>query len=262
MSHAAPPIADPVFTTTATGRRLYVDPDDQRAQELVRSGLLMNAGSHRLWAAVLALHPWDLVVDIGANYGEMTLGVRMPRTARLMCFEASPRVLPYLRRSIRESGLDVDLREVAVGDRETHAEFAVDTVWSGRSGLAQTHRTDAEHPMRSVTVPVVTLDSQLRLAEGESVCVKVDVEGGELDVLEGARELVSSTRPWAIMAEVLHMDMFERAHLARTFTMRVMDRRTGDLVTVPPASPQRVAELLDSGWVHGQDAVLTQRSAA
>ncbi len=44
--------------------------------------------------------------------------------------------------------------------------------------------------------------------------------------------------------------------------MRVMDRRTGDLVVVPPASVRLVSELLDSDWLHSQDAILTTREAA
>ncbi len=250
------------FATSGTGRRLYVDPHDERAQELLRSGASMNAGSRQLWGAVLALRDWDVVVDVGANYGEMTLGVPVPASARIVCFEPNPRVVPHLRRSVGESGIDVDLREVAVGAREGEADFVVDTVWSGRSGLADVRRTDADHHVETVTVPVVPLDAELRLTDADSVCVKVDVEGGELDVLEGARRLVTSSRPWAVMVEVLHLDLFEKAELASAYTMRVMDRRTGDLLVVPPASPQRVSELLGSGWVHGQDAVLTARDAA
>ena len=249
------------FATTATGHRLHVDPDDERGQELVRSGAAMNEGSRRLWAAVLGQRDWDVVVDVGANYGEMTLGVPVPAGARIVCFEPNPRVLPHLRRSLREAGLAVDLREEAVGAREGTADFALDTVWSGRSGLAAVRRTDVENPVETVTVPVVTLDSALAPSDTDSVCLKVDVEGGELDVLEGARRLLSG-RPWAVMVEVLHLDLFEQAELAATCTMRVMDLRTGDLVVVPPASPHRVAELLGSGWVHGQDVVLTARDAA
>ncbi|GAB3037063.1 hypothetical protein GCM10011376_31950 [Nocardioides flavus (ex Wang et al. 2016)] len=256
-----PADTDP-FVVGATGRRLYVDPDDERAHQLVRNDGTLTPGSNRLWDAVLALQPWDVVVDIGANYGEMVLGASIPADARIICFEPSPRVLPYLRRSITESGLPIDLREVAVGAAVTEASFVMDTVWSGRSGLADTHRTDSEHALEAVVVPVRTLDSELALSEGDAVCVKVDVEGAEFDVLEGARALTASSRPWAIMMEVLHMDPFEKARLAADYRMHVMDRRTGDLVVVPPASADVLTELLAGEWLHSQDAVLTSREAA
>lgn len=245
-----------------SGHRMYVDPVDERARELIRADGTLTPGSNRLWDAALALEPWDVVVDIGANYGEMVLGAEVASAARIICFEPNPQVLPFLRRSIEESGLGIDLREVAVGASATEATFVMDTVWSGRSGLAGTHRTDSDHVLDTVTVPVRTLDSELALGAGESVCVKVDVEGAEFEVLAGAQELTASSRPWAIMLEVLHMDPFEKAGLAADYTMRVMDRRTGDLVVVPPASVRLVSELLDSDWLHSQDAILTTREAA
>lgn len=250
------------YVVGASGRRLYVDPADERAQELVRAEGTLTPGSNRLWDAVLALTTWDVVVDVGANYGEMVLGAEIGEDARIVCFEPNPQVVPFLRRSIEESAQEIELREVALGASGGEERFVVDTVWSGRSGLAETHRTDAEHPLEAVTVPVRTLDEELSLADHESVCVKVDVEGAEFDVLDGARSLTSSSRPWAIMLEVLHMDAFEKARLATGYTMRVMDRRSGDLVVVPPATPQRVGELLDSAWLHSQDVVLTAREAA
>jgi FkbM family methyltransferase len=256
-----PDDADP-YVLGATGHRMYVNPADERARELVRADGALTPGSNRLWNAVLDREAWDVVVDIGANYGEMVLGAEIADGARVICFEPNPHVLPFLRRSIEESGMGIELREVAVGAEATEATFVMDTVWSGRSGLAATHRTDADHHLSPVVVPVRTLDSELRLEESDSVCVKVDVEGAEFDVLEGARALTESSRTWAIMLEVLHMDPFEKARLAADFRMRVMDRRTGDLLVVPPASPQAVAGLLGVDWLHSQDAVLTARTAA
>lgn len=256
-----PSSTDDSYVVSPHGHRLYVDPADARAVELLRVDGTLSPGSSRLWQATLALREWDVVVDIGANYGEMVLDAAVPAGARVVCFEPNARVLPHLRRSIEESGMDIDLREVAIGARDGEARFVVDTVWSGRSGLAGTHRTDADHPLDTVVVPLRTLDGELP-DDGTSVCVKVDVEGAELDVLEGARGLTGSDRAWAIMLEVLHLHAHEQAWLASRFTMRVMDRRTGDLVVVPPVSPQRVTDLLQSGWVHPQDAVLTARDAA
>lgn len=247
---------------SATGRRIYVDPHDGRGEQLVRSGGAFNRGTLVAWGTVLALEPWDVVVDVGVNYGEMLLGATLPAGARIIGFEPNPRVLPHLRRSLAEAELPVDLRVVALGATESVATFAADTEWSGRSGLVESHRTDADHVLETFDVDVRTLDSQVPLAETDRVCVKVDVEGAEFDVLAGARELIRRQAPWAIMMEVLHMDGFEKARLAEEFTMRALDRRTGDFVTIPPVSARRVDELLGGGWLHGQDVVLTVRDAA
>jgi FkbM family methyltransferase len=247
------------FVVSRLGERIYVDPDDERVTALRMAGGELNRGSTRLWDLVLAMREWDVVVDIGANYGEMLLGARLPERARLLCFEPNPRVTPFLRRSIAESRLDVELREIAVGPRDGRDTFAMDVVWSGRSGLLGSHRTDADHAITTLDVPVRTLDSELSLSDGESVCLKVDVEGGEHDVLRGASELLGSGRPWAMMLEILHMDAFEKARLANEFSMSVLDDRTGELVAVPPTTPGAVSELLTAGWIYPQDAVLTAR---
>lgn len=255
-------VTDECYVLTGNGHRLYVDPGDARAAELLRAQGTLSPGSSRLWEAALAIEEWNVVVDIGANYGEMVLGAPLPEKARIVCFEPNPRVLPFLRRSIQESGMQIDLREVAVGATTTEATFVLDAVWSGRSGLESTHRTDVDHRLDSVVVPVRPLDQELALDKDSSVCVKVDVEGAEFDVLKGAHGLLESGRRWAIMVEVLHMDAFEKAQLAHEFTMRVMDRRTGNLIVVPPASAHRVSDLLQSGWVYPQDALLTARAVA
>lgn len=244
---------------SVTGHRIYVDPADGRGEELVRSAGAFNRETLAVWDLALALEAWDVVVDVGVNYGEMLLGAQLPPAARLIGFEPNPRVLPHLRRSLDESGLSVDLREVALGATESEATFAVDTEWSGRSGLDASHRTDAMHDIETFHVPVRTLDSELSVGEFERVCVKVDVEGAEFDVLAGALSLTRRAAPWAILVEVLHMDGFEKARLAADYTMRALDRRAGQLVTIPPVSARRVDELLSGGWLHGQDVVLTAR---
>lgn len=254
-------VGDRAWVEGPSGQRMYVDPADARARELLRSGGGFSAGSTRLWRAALGLEAWDVVVDVGVNYGEMLLHAEVPAGARRIGFEPNPRVLPYLRRSIEESGLDVELREVALGATEAEASFVVDTEWSGRSGLAHSHRTDAAHELAHVTVPVRTLDDQLDLRTDDSVCIKVDVEGAEFEVLAGAGEVLSD-RPWAVMVEVLHMDPFEKARLAEDYVMRVLDVRTEELLVVPPASADLVAGLLDASWLHSQDVLLSARVAS
>ena len=64
------------------------------------------------------------------------------------------------------------------------------------------------------------------------------------------------------MLEIGPLDMFEKASLAKAFTMSVLDDRAGDLVVVPPAAPRAVAALLAADWLCAQHAVLTPRPRA
>ncbi len=87
-----------------SGHRMYVDPVDERARELIRADGTLTPGSNRLWDAALALEPWDVVVDIGANYGEMVLGAEVASAARIICFEPNPQVCPSCAARSRSPG--------------------------------------------------------------------------------------------------------------------------------------------------------------
>ena len=85
-----------LFVANNLGNRIYYDPTDTRGLHLANAHGNLNQLSLELWNKALALQPWDLVVDVGCNYGEMIVGAKMPEMAQLIAFEPSPRVLPYL----------------------------------------------------------------------------------------------------------------------------------------------------------------------
>jgi hypothetical protein len=88
--------------TTAAGRTIYFDRADRRGADLAGSLGVLAPFSLTLWNIALRLHRWDLVVDVGANYGEMLVSVELPAASSLVAFEPNPRVLPYLKRTLSE----------------------------------------------------------------------------------------------------------------------------------------------------------------
>ena len=50
-------------------------------------------------ACLLAERPWTHVIDVGANYGEMLVGVELPQAATVIALEPNPFVIPYLTRT-------------------------------------------------------------------------------------------------------------------------------------------------------------------
>ncbi len=242
----------------ALGRRLWFDAADERGRALQERAGDLNGGSLELWRALLALRSWDAVLDVGANYGEMLLGVDLSGVPTVVGFEPNPRVLPHLRRSIEESGAGHPIREVAVSDVPgEELVFAIDLVWSGMSGLAATRADGAQHRVEEVAVRSTTIDVELAaLGEPESVLVKVDVEGAEQAVLAGAGALLGSDRPWAVMLEVLHMGLEAEAELLARYDVAALDLAEGSLARVPPMSADAWGALLATGWVYRQDVVL------
>ena len=141
------------------------------------------------------VRPGDVVYDIGANLGFMTL-VAARLGARVEAFEPLPESAAAVRRSAALNGFtDVRVHELAVAARSGRARFLrVDEgSWSHLADRGRHVRTTGELDVR-----VVALDD-LRGELAPPAVVKVDVEGSELAVLAGAAALLADARPVLIV---------------------------------------------------------------
>lgn len=240
---------------TDDGRTILVDPTDPRAVDLVAAGGDLNPLSLRMWRRALGAAPWETVVDIGVNYGEMLVRPALPAAARLVGFEPNPVVRDLATRTFALNGLDVDLRPQAVGGQGGPARFAVDHTWSGTSSL-DTGTYDEPGRWSFLDVDVTTLDDVLGSDPGP-FCVKVDVEGFEHEVVAGARRSLAAPVPWVLMLEVKHLPVDVLEGLAAQHAVLLLVPGaipSGDrLVRV---NPDHLEDLLPSGRVYAQDCLL------
>lgn len=136
----------------------------------------------------------DVAVDVGANIGSWTAALA-DRFKRVVAVEPNPQALPMLRR-VAESHLNVEVVEAAAGAEcgsvllnlfveAGHASVFDDTTLETLPRGAATG---------AVEVRVVSLDS-FGLASEPVEFVKIDVEGAERRVVEGASGLLSARRP-------------------------------------------------------------------
>jgi FkbM family methyltransferase len=157
------------------------------------------------WACQRLVRPGDVVLDIGANIGLVTfvLADLVGPRGQVHAYEPNPRLCDLIERSRQRNGADnVTLHRVAVGAREGHAVLNVPAGHAAAAFLAEGQTDSGE----SVDVPVRPLgehgtDSEL-LGQPRVRLIKIDVEGYEEDVLEGALPLLASeSRPFAILFE-------------------------------------------------------------
>jgi FkbM family methyltransferase len=135
------------------------------------------------------LRPGDVVVDIGANIGLATLVAAKivgPR-GRVVAVEPHPQTFEYLRDNVQLNGLAdvVRLYCAALGEREGQrriVEFPGDD--------SQNHLDGGDQS--GIRVAVVPLDGLLML-EGPTALLKLDVEGYEKLVLDGANRTLATT---------------------------------------------------------------------
>jgi len=141
----------------------------------------------------------EIVVDCGANVGIYSVFVAhaLKGISKVIAVEPFPENVEYLYENIRLNGLEsrVTVVQAAVSRREGTARLAV--LSSGGHHLLA---TDSSSRDQSIQVVTVTLD-QLHQEHGPIGCVKMDVEGAELDAVTGADHLLRTARPsWRIAA--------------------------------------------------------------
>jgi len=142
----------------------------------------------------------DAALDIGAHIGLFSVVIArlVGPSGRVLAFEPTPTTRKVLERTLRLNGLEdrVELRSEAVSSKSGTATF-FDTgdLVSNANSLVATARHDGEIRVNTVSV------DDLVDAGGLSVgCIKIDVEGAELDTLRGAARCLETQRPALALA--------------------------------------------------------------
>ncbi len=142
-----------------------------------------------------------IFVDIGANIGLMSLNVTHEIPAsRIFAFEPGLHQVKLLSQTVYDNGLDGQITVInsALGKESGQAEFFVHhSRHASGDGFRNTGRAGKANPTR---VGVVTLD-QWWLSAGKPAVdvVKIDTEGAELWVLQGAQDFLSACKPILVM---------------------------------------------------------------
>jgi FkbM family methyltransferase len=149
-----------------------------------------------------------VTVDVGANCGLYTR--RLARLSRqVYAFEPSHQMADLLRRT---SASNVSVHEIALSDQTGSAElFIPQGEHEPVYGLASLEPavSAANRQVVSVSVPTARLDA---IVHQDVAFVKIDVEGHELNVLNGAVELLEHSQPvFLVEAEDRHREQATRS---------------------------------------------------
>jgi FkbM family methyltransferase len=135
--------------------------------------------------------PAPLIVDVGANVGQFANAAKLffPE-AHVVSFEPDPEIYADLQVNTRMLR-DVELHNIGLADRDEvlafqRHELSVMSSFSAQTGDMAYHRGTAELPVRR-------LDAVLGPDDRPDL-LKIDVEGFERQVLQGAWETVSRSR--------------------------------------------------------------------
>lgn len=171
---------------------------------------------HVLAICLDALTPGGVFYDIGANAGYISLAAaRRMRDVRVIAFEPLPALAEDVALAARRNGFDrLDVYNVALSAENGEAELFLPTQSVHASFVSR------EQGARSVKVPTVRLDDAV--AAGiipPPTVVKLDVEGAEMLVVDGAEATLRAHRPLICFECDLNAERF--GHTPGSFMARL-----------------------------------------
>lgn len=143
------------------------------------------------------LRPGMVAIDIGAHHGIFTLlaAKRVGKSGRVIAFEPSPRELKALLFHVKINRLsNVSIEPFAVANSEGKEDFFV--CMQKSTGCNSLRAPQFGERLVKIPVSVKTLDGFARGTGLENVdMVKIDAEGAELEILQGASFFFQRNRP-------------------------------------------------------------------
>jgi FkbM family methyltransferase len=146
-----------------------------------------------------------VAIDIGAHVGvhALTLARLVGSHGKVIAFEPAAASFELLRRHIRMNGMTsrIEALHAAVGDRDGSRVLVTDPLGAdpGNSFVDRHYLARKRHEI----VEVVTLDTFCSRRRLLPALVKIDVEGYEARVLDGARQVLSQ-RPAPTIVCAVH----------------------------------------------------------
>ena len=200
------------------GLTVVTDFADERILEVIHEIRGENP-EYRVMQSLLS--PGATFVDVGANFGTFSLlGSRLVGVSgKVIAIEAQARLTAMIAESVASSGVtNCEIVNAAAGKDEGTATLLVPRDDSGRAGYFEGFSGKSAHD--KVAVKVKPLDEILSgTARGMQVMVKIDVEGSEMDVIDGAPRTIAELRP----AMMIELNPWSAAAAGRS-TSEIIDR--------------------------------------
>jgi FkbM family methyltransferase len=173
--------------------------------------------------AMKHIRPGQVVYDIGANVGLHTLlySRLVGQHGRVFAFEPSPDTAALLAEHVRiNAKRNVTIVQKAVAGRTGKMHFSL-------KGDSRTRRLDADG---DATVSTVTLDQIVQDLPPPN-CVKMDIEGAEVDALQAAGDCFRLHKPILLLAT--HGTEASCSILLRSWGYDVQSFAGPDLLALP-----------------------------
>lgn len=159
----------------------------------------LYAGLHEFNEMGFLLHfitESDVFIDVGANAGSYTLLAAGVKKAHCVSFEPSPSAFHVLEKNIQLNQLETLVKTVnaAVGNEDKILNFSLNQDTTN-------HVVNEGEELETIPVKVVKLDNLV--PEEQPTLLKIDVEGFETAVIQGASKIIANKKLKAIIIELI-----------------------------------------------------------
>lgn len=138
----------------------------------------------------------QLFIDIGANYGTHSL-LFLVHDIKAITFEPNSSCHDYFKKICELNKVEPCIKKVALGDKDDDIELSYpkhDT-WFGSTNIEVISNLTKNHDLITEKVKQKMLDDYLPEICGEQILIKIDTEGNEYTVLQGALKTLQQFRP-------------------------------------------------------------------
>jgi FkbM family methyltransferase len=141
----------------------------------------------------------DLFVDVGANVGCFTLLASGIKKAKTIAIEPLPSTFKHLSNNLIINDLDekVTALNIGLGDKKGYLNFT--------QNVSQNNHVATEIDSDTISIEINTLDNILK--DKHPVLLKIDVEGFEKAVIDGAKETLKKESVQVIIIELIGLGL-------------------------------------------------------
>jgi FkbM family methyltransferase len=194
---------EPIWMQVEPGMKMQLDPYDLVSRKILETGAWEPESIN---AMADHLSPSGTFIDIGAHIGYYSLKAAMivGPNGHIISIEPNPQTLPKLRGNIEASAArTVSVWPVACAASESTLQlYAAPESNTGESSLSKENASQEGAPV-AYSVPARPLDAIVKEAKLDRVdVIKIDVEGAEFEVLQGAAKTLDEYRPVLIVEMV------------------------------------------------------------
>jgi FkbM family methyltransferase len=185
---------------------------------------------------IMSHHQPTSIWDVGANIGiwSLLLTSLCPAKSEIRCFEPDPNNLEFLKMNMLRNRIDSwIIRPVALSNRVGTGTFYSDPVSGATGSLDKESDFAGEHfhaVREEYSVELTMIDSEIASGAKPPQFMKIDVEGHEFEVLQGAVRTLREHRPILIFETTRNHS--EIATLFRELDYQLLNLN-GELVDQP-----------------------------